>query len=331
MSLLLLNEDELRQTVTIAEAIQAVESAFAAVAQRRMNEVGAFKLDLPQVKGKARVKGAHLEETPYYFVKVNNSFYGNSSVNLPVQTGLVIVFDAATGCPAAILVDNGYLSQLRAGAAGALAARYLANEYLERVAVIGSGNQAYIQLKSLMAIRQVGSVSVWDRSPEQADSYARLLVEDHDLDMEIAPSIEAAASQADLIITATASRKPLLRAEWLKPGVHITAVGSDEPGKQELYPEVLQQADIIVVDSYEQCAVAGELCHALAAGLITRADVRGELADLVTGQTAGRTRSDEITVADLTGLDLHDAAIASLAVEKALFLGLGQRASGTLC
>jgi ornithine cyclodeaminase len=250
---------------------------------------------------------------------------------LPVQTGLVLVFDAATGCPVAILVDNGYLSRLRAGAAGALAARYLANEYLERVAVIGSGNQAYIQLKSLMAIRQVGSVSVWDRSPEQADSYARLLVEDHDLDMEIAPSIEAAASQADLIITATASRKPLLRAEWLKPGVHITAVGSDEPGKQELYPEVLQHADIIVVDSYEQCAVAGELCHALAAGLITRADVRGELADLVTGQTAGRTRSDEITVADLTGLDLHDAAIASLAVEKALFLGLGQRASGTLC
>lgn len=329
MTLLLLTEDEIRQVVTIAEAIEAVERAFVALAEKKMGEAGAFSLHLPQANGAASVKGAYLEETPYYFVQVNNHFAANPARNLPARSGLVAVFESATGAPAAILVDNGYLSGLRAGAAGALAARYLANERLDRVAVIGSGDQAYLQLKALMAVRQVGAVSVWGRSPAQVDSYARRLVEDHDLNMEIAPSIEAAVSRADLVITATASLQPLLRAEWLKPGVHLTAIGSDQPVKQELFPEVLQWADVIIVDSYQQCLARGEVRHAIAAGAITRADVQGELSDLVTGRVTGRTRPDQMTVADLTGLDWQDAAVASLAIEKALFLGLGQQLANT--
>lgn len=330
MSLLILNEDELRQTITIAEAIDAVEAAFIALAENRMHVPGSFTLDLPEVSGKVDVEGAYLSQAPYYVVRVNSSFGNNPGLNLPVQSGLTTVFNAATGQPVAIMVDNGYLTHLRAAAAGALAARYLANQSIEQVAVIGSGHQAYIQLKSLMMVRNIGLVSVWGRSPLSVDSYARRLVEDHDLNIEIAPSLEAAVRRADLIITATSSEQPLIKADWLKPGVHLTAVGSDHPAKQELDVEVLQRADVIIADKLEQCAVAGEIHHALAAGVITRDKIQGELGDLIIGAIPGRTHPDQITVADLTGLEVQDTAVATLALEKAFFLGLGQTVESRL-
>ncbi|MBE7553875.1 MAG: ornithine cyclodeaminase family protein [Anaerolineales bacterium] len=330
MSLLVLTEDELRQIVTIAEAIDAVEAAFVALAESRMHVPGNFTLDLPEVSGQVDVEGAYLSQAPYYVVRINSNFRNNSRLELPIQGGLTAVFDAANGSPVAIMLDNGYLTHLRAGAAGALAARYLANQTLDRVVVLGSGSQAYIQLKSLTAVRHVGLVSVWGRSPLHVDSYARRLVEDHDLNIEIAPSLETAVRQADLIITATSSQQPLLQADWLKPGVHITAVGSNHPNKQELDVAVLQRADVIIADKLDQCAAAGEIHHAMAAGVITLEHVQGELGELITGKIPGRTDPGQITVADLTGLEVQNTAIATLALEKALFLGLGQRVESQL-
>ena len=325
MSILVLNEDELRQTVTIAEAIDAVESAFVALVEGRIHVPGNFTLDLPEVNGKVDVEGAYLSQAPYYVIRISSSFRNNPGLDLPIQSGLVAVFDAANGSPVAIMVDNGYLSHLRAGAAGALAARYLANQSLDHVVVVGSGKQAYMQLRSLMAVRKAGLVSVWGRSPMDVDSYARRIVEDHDLNIEITPSLEAVIPQADLIITATASHEPLIKADWLKPGVHITAVGSNHPTKQELHVDVLQRADVIVVDKLEQCAAYGEIRHALMAGVITLDNVQGELGQLITRKIPGRTRPGQITIADLTGLEVQDTTLATLAFEKARFLGLGQR------
>jgi ornithine cyclodeaminase len=330
MRLIVLNEDELRQLVTIADTVDTVGAAFVALAENRMSVPGDFVMNLPDVKGRVAVKGAYLHETPYYVIKVGSKFLDNPTINLPSQSGLMAVFDAATGFPVAILLDNGYLSKMRAGAAGALAAEYLANKELTQVAVIGTGNQAYIQLKSLMHVRHIGLVRVWGRTPLNADSYARRMVEDHDLYIEIASTVEAAVRGADLIITATHSEQPLIKAEWLKPGVHITAVGSDAPHKQELEPAILQQADLIVTDSLQQCATAGEIYHALRAGLITPEKVQGELGDLIIGRIPDRTHPTQITVADLTGLDVLDATVATLALEKALYLGLGQRAESSL-
>src|SRR5262245_15123408 len=146
MSLLVLTEDELRQIVTITEAIEAVEAAFVALTESRMHVPGSFTLDLLEMSGQVDVEGAYLSQAPYYVVRINSSFRNNPGLDLPVQSGLTAVFDAANGSAVAIMLDNGYLTHLRAGAAGALAARYLANETLNRVVVIGSGNQAYIQL-----------------------------------------------------------------------------------------------------------------------------------------------------------------------------------------
>ena len=273
MSLLLLNEDELRQIVTIAEAIAGVKTAFIASAEGRMHVPGAFTLKLPEVKGEVQVKGTYLNEAPYYVVKVNSEFQDNPSINLPVGSGFTAVFDAATGIAAAIMIDNGYISTIRSGAAGALAAQYLANPHLQNVAVLGSGDQAYMHLKALMQVRQFKTATVWAASPSNADRYARTMVEDHDLDIRIAPTVEAAVSSADLIITATYSPQPLIQADWLKPGVHITAVGNSSRPKQELQLNVLAKAEVIVADQFNQCAVTGEIHHGLLAGVISPAQV----------------------------------------------------------
>ncbi len=330
MSLLVLNEDELRQIVTIPEAIGAVETAFIALAENRLRAPDTFSLPLLDPTSNINVEGVYLREAPYFVVKIRNDFADNPAKNLPIQSGLTTVFAAETGQPIAILLDNGYLSRLRAAAAGALAAKYLANPQLECVAVVGTGQQAYLQLKCLLAVRSPGWVRVWGRSLEGVDSFVRRVVEDHDLNMEIAPSLEAAIRQADLVITATSSQSPLIQADWLKPGAHLTAVGSDSPLKQELATAVFQRAEVIIVDHLDQCAAIGELHHALAAGVITLAQVQGELGQVIVGQIPGRTHPNQITLADLTGLDVQDAAVATLALEKALFLELGQRVEGRL-
>lgn len=325
MSLLLLNEDELRQIVTISEAIDAVQTAFTALAEGRMNVPGDFSMNLPEVKGDVQVQGTYLNQAPYYVISISSYFQDNPALNLPYQSGLTCVFDAATGFPAAIMVDNGYLATIRAAAAGALAADHLANQQIEHVAVIGSGYRAYMQLKSLITVRQIRTVSVWAPSRTGTDNYVNSMIEDYELDIRLAPSIEAAVRVADLIITVEGGQENLIKADWLKPGVHITSIGCNGFLKQELETSVLARADVIITDDFEQCAAFGEIRPALAAGTITKEDVQGDLGDLIIGKIPGRTHPDQITVADLTGLEVQDTVVATQALQKARFLGLGQR------
>lgn len=325
MSLLLLNEDELRQIITITEAITALEQAFAASAREQMNVPGSFRLNLPEVNGEVEVKGSYIQEAPYYVIKINSIFRDNPSIHLPVEGGILALFDAATGLLVGLMVDNGYLASIRMGAVGALAAKYLANETAELAVVMGSGSQAYIQLKSLLAVREIKKVVIWDQSPLDADNYVRHLVEDHHLDVEIATSVEEAVSQADILIIATSSQQSVMKASWLKPGVHITAAGGNSAAKQALDPELFQRADVIIADDLEQSLAQGEIGRALAQNLINRTDIAGELSRVIIGKISGRTRPDQITVADLNGLDSQDTVLATLAMEKALFFGLGQR------
>jgi ornithine cyclodeaminase len=325
MPLLLLNEDELRQTLNLSEAVSVIETAFVASGQGLIIIPGSFTLLLPKSQGQVTVKSTILQESPYYVIKIDNYFKNNAEKSLPAASELTTVFDAVTGFPAAILLDNGYLTKVRSAVVGALATEYLANKQSKVVAVLGAGAQAYVQLKALLAIKPVEQLIVWGASPHNVDSYARRLVEDHDVNITIAASVEAAVSQADIIITTSGSQQPAVRAEWLKPGTHITAVGCSNTEKSDLHTDVLQKADVIVVDSLEYCTSIGEVSHAIASGAITTADVQGDLSSLIQGNISGRTRPDQITLADLTGLDWQDAVIATLAMDKAQFLGLGQQ------
>lgn len=306
-------EPEIRNSISLKDAIPAIEQSLAAYSSGLAILPGVINLDLPEFEGEVHVKAAYLAGHDHYVIKVASGFYKNPLHGLPAGDGLMLVYKAMTGELAAILFDRGYLTDLRTAAAGAVAAKYLARADLRRVAVIGSGVQARLQLLALAEVRTFPEVSVWSRQPENAGRYVKEMAEVFpEVKFHPFPSPEQAVREADLIITATASRQPLIKAEWLEPGVQITAMGSDGPEKQELYPEVLARADFIFCDSVNQCRHLGEVHHALQVGVISEDKISGEIGELVLGRKVGRRSAEDITVADLTGLGIQDAAIAGL-------------------
>jgi len=305
-------EEALRAVMSPDRAVAAMREAFRADGEGRTRVPPVINLDIPAAHGEFHVKTAHIEGVPHVAVKIASGFYDNPAKGLPSGSGLMALFDAATGLPVALLLDNGYLTDVRTGAAGAVAADYLARRTITTVGVIGSGVQARHQVRSLRVVRSFERIVAWSPNRARLDAYCTEMSADG-YDVLAAESIESVCAAADVLITTTPSREPLIRAEWLREGVHVTAVGSDSPGKRELDPICLRRADLVVVDRYSQCAAFGELKPALDAGLIAPEAVV-ELGRLVTGERPGRTSDVQITIADLTGVGFQDTAIASAAM-----------------
>ncbi len=316
---LILREADVRAALDMPSLIDAVERAFVAYSTGRAEVPGVIHLDVPESGGEVHVKAGHLHGEPFYAVKVSSGFAPPDGP--PAADGLVMAFDARNGAPVAFLLDNGFITDARTGAAGGVAARHLAPSKVEVVAVIGTGAQARYQLDALACVRGFGEVRLWGRSPVHARACADDLVGRAGLPERctyaVASSVHEAVEGADVVITCTASREPLVRAEWLSPGAHVTAVGSDGPDKQELDGGVLGRADILVVDGRAQCARIGELHHALDAGAIASADDAAELGEVAARRKPGRTSEDQLTVCDLTGLGVQDVAAAALALARA--------------
>ncbi len=308
-----IDETALRHVITAEHAVDAMREAFRADGEGRTHVPAVINLEVPQAHGEFHVKTALIEGVPHIAVKVASGFYDNPAKGLPSGSGLMAVFDATTGLPVAMLFDNGFLTDVRTGAAGAIAADVLAPSTVAIVGVLGSGLQARHQVHCLRVVRAFLRLVVWSPNRAHVQAYCdemRLA----GYDAAPAPDAESVCREADVLITATPSRAPLVKAEWLHPGQHVTAVGADAPGKQELEAACLDRADLVVVDRFAQCAAFGELRHALDAGLVTRRDVHGELGEVVAGRKPGRTRNDQITIADLTGVGFQDTAIASKAL-----------------
>lgn len=303
------DEIRIRELVAEPEALNAVETAFRALAEDRVVQPPPLGMDLEAVRGEVHVKGAYIQGEDVFAMKVASGFYRNAERGLPTGSGLVLVFDATTGFPVALLEDNGYLTELRTGAAGALAARYLAPERPLRVAVLGAGSQARFQLRAIAGVRTLSSLRVWSPVPDERSAYSLEMESVLGVGVSGAASVEEAVDGADLIVTVTPSRDPLLQPGWLEPGVTVIAVGSDGPEKQELGVEVLGDGTKVVVDSTSQCLALGETHHAVSAGVIQSEDIHAELGELVLGTKAGR-EGDERIVCDLTGVGAQDAAMA---------------------
>lgn len=329
MATLILTEEEIRQAISTAEAIDAVEAAFAALAHQKVSLPGVINFSLPSVdspgtpQGESHVKGAHIAGALHFVLKVANSFPGNRDLGIPINSGLMLAFDAITGVLDAILLDNGYLTDLRTGAAGAVATRYLAPSNIRQAAFVGSGAQARFQFRAIASVRSIPSVSVWSTNPANAEDFAREVVDDRGCQAIVAQTVEAAVRSSDLVVTTTPSRHPIVSADWVQPGTTVIAVGSDAPDKQELDAGLLARADVVIADRLSQCAEFGEIHHALASGVLTADDISGELGDVVVGHIPGRTAHDQVIVCDLTGVGVQDAAIAGLVLEKARLSGLG--------
>ncbi|HET7218205.1 MAG TPA: hypothetical protein VFJ02_09150 [Vicinamibacterales bacterium] len=309
----IIEEAALRAAMTPRIAVDVIRAAFIADGQGRTHVPGVINLDLPQAHGEFHIKTAAIDGVPHIAVKIASGFYDNPSRGLPSGAGLMAVFDAATGMPGALLLDNGFLTDIRTAAAGAVAADLLARPDIDIVGVIGSGVQARMQVHCLATVRRVGAVVAWSPTPGHLVRYCDELNREG-IAARPASSPEDVCRQADLIITATPSRAPIVRSQWLRPGTHITALGADAPGKQELDPECLARADLVVVDRLSQCAAFGELKHAIDRGCFSAAQVHAELGTIAAGRKAGRTTPEQLTIADLTGVGFQDTAIASAAL-----------------
>ena len=323
---LILREPEIRALLDPRGCLQAVEAAFSAYARGQAELPVVINLEVPEHRGEVHVKAGYLHTGPYYAVKIASGFLDNTQLGLPTSDGMVLVFDAVTGAVAALLLDNGYITDLRTAMAGAVAAKHLARATVETVAVVGSGAQARYQIRSLTLVREPREVRVWGRNQEKAAACIEDLSRPTtDLRFVLAPSVREAVKGADVVITVTAAREPLVQADWIARGALIIAVGSDGPDKQELAVEVLARADRIVADSLPQCLRLGEIHHAVEKGAIPKEKVTAELGQITAGLKPGRTSDDEIIVCDLTGVGVQDIAAASLVLQRALQDGKGER------
>ena len=294
----ILRADDVREALSMEACIDAVEAAFIAYSAGRAELPGVIHLDVPEADGEIHVKAGHLHGAPTYAVKVASGFYAEDPAAID---GLVLVFDARTGAPVALLLDGGLLTDVRTGAAGGVAARWLAPQDVESVAVVGTGIQARRQVEALRCVRpDLGEIRLWGRDMDRAMRAA------HDIGAMVSDSVQEAVTGATVVITATASREHLVDAAWVAPGAHITAVGSDGVGKQELDPALLRRADVMAVDSLEQCRQLGELQHAT-----DQADRAVELGRICAGDVAGRTSPEQLTICDLTGVGVQDVAAAN--------------------
>ena len=313
----IIEEAALRKVITPQVAVDAMRGAFRADGEGRAHVPAVINLDVPAHRGEFHVKTALIDGVPHVAVKIASGFYDNPSKGLPSGSGLIAVFDAATGLPAALLLDNGFLTDIRTGAAGAVAAEVLAPAAIGTVGVLGSGLQARHQVRCLRCVRAFQRLVAWSPERTHLDAYIKEM-RGEGFDARAAATPEAVCREADLLITATPSRTPLVQAEWLRPGQHVTALGSDSPGKQELDAACLERADLLVVDRLTQCASFGELRHALDAGLLRPDRVvlaTAELGEIVAGVRPGRTTAQQLTIADLTGVGFQDTAIASKAID----------------
>jgi ectoine utilization protein EutC len=325
---LILREPEIRSLLDPTGCFQVVETAFSAYARGQAELPTVINLEVPEHRGEVHVKAGYVRTDPHYAVKIASGFLDNAQLGLPTSDGMVLVFDAKTGALAALLFDNGYITDLRTGAAGAVAAKHLARATVETVAVVGSGTQARYQIRSLAPVKRFREVRVWGRHKEKAAACIQDLSRQGlatDCRFVLASSVHEAVERADIVITVTASREPLVRHDWIAKGTLVIAVGSDGPDKQELDVEVLARADRIVADSLLQCLRLGEIHHAVEEGAISKDEVTAELGEITAELKPGRTSDDEIIVCDLTGVGVQDVAASSLVLERALKNGKGER------
>lgn len=304
--------DRIVQAVQLDKyAMAAVEAGFAALGRGDVTQPPIMSLDIAEANGEVDIKTAYVKGQAHFAIKISSGFFDNPALGLPSLNGLMIVMSAQTGTVEAVLLDEGYLTDIRTALAGGIAARYLSNEESHRVTLIGAGLQAELQLAALLLVRPIDEVAVWARDADKARTFAERLRTKYSLDVVVHKDIKTACQNADIIVTTTPAREPLLTAEDLPKGVHVTAMGSDSPYKRELCTSVLEQSDRVVVDTRSQSELNGELKVFKGQGLPFEVN---ELGKIITGQATGRVRKDEITVCDLTGTGVQDTAIAAYAL-----------------
>lgn len=319
----ILTERDLRGVIGLdADAVACVEAAFRALATEAVSMPPVLRLDVPDHRGEVDVKTAYVPGIDGFAIKISPGFFDNPKLGLPSLNGMMVLLSSRTGLVEALLLDNGYLTDIRTAAAGAVAARHLARPAAAVAAIYGAGVQAGLQLEALTLVRPIRAARVWARDIGRATVLARRASERLGIVVEAVADAGAAARGADIIVTTTPAERPILMADWLEPGQHVTAMGSDAGHKNELDPRAFAVGDY-VADRLSQTRELGELRHAIAAGLVEAGRAFPELGHVIAGKAPGRRDDSAITIADLTGTGVQDTAIATLARRRAAAAGAG--------
>jgi ornithine cyclodeaminase/alanine dehydrogenase-like protein (mu-crystallin family) len=310
-----LTRSEIEALIDFDAAAQAIKAAYVVTSLGQVNLPPVGHITFAQ-GADCHIKYGHMAGDANFVIKVATGFPENDAKGLPSGNGLVLVLSAVTEMVEAMLHDEMMLTDIRTGIGGAIASRALARADSRVALVVGTGPQARRQIEAHAALMPNLSFQVWGRASTKVD----------DLIADLAPHIgvkraydlEDATRSADVVITATGSKSPILKLDWVQPGTHITAVGADAPGKQELEIGLVARADVLAVDLVAQCLDHGEVSHAAAKGLITADDLH-EIGTLLNGTSLGRVDDSQITMTDLTGIAAQDIAMANtvLAASKA--------------
>jgi len=305
--------ETIKKIVTGLDVIGLMEEGFVAYSEGRAVIPPVGELIFEDPPGETHIKYGYIQGGDHYVIKIASGFYGNPKLGLPSGNGLMLLFSQKTGFLEAVLLDEGHLTDVRTAAAGAVAGKHLAPGNVERIGILGGGVQGRLQLRFLLPVISCRKALVWMRDPAEVDPYLESFA-DSDLEIDVAGSSEEVADRCNLIVTATPSKIPLLTAGRIRAGTHITAIGSDTVDKIELEPEILGDADLVVVDSLPQSETRGEVFQAVKAGTLNRDSVV-ELGAVVGGRVPGRTDDQQITVCDLTGVAVQDLMIAQGVLE----------------
>lgn len=313
-----IREEEVERILEFEDVISAVEAAF------REKGMGSAvmppKLIVPLPGGDIRAMPAYLEGMKIAGVKVVNSHPENRFLGLPTVMATLVVVEPKTGFPVAI-IEATHLTSMRTAAAGALALKLLARRDSAVAALIGAGVQARYQLMAIdRVMKDVKDIYIWSIEPELAERLRDTMSGTIMANLWVVPSPEEAVRDADLIVTCTPSRKPILMDGWIKEGAHINAIGADAPGKQELDPMILKRARIFL-DDWAQGTESGEVNVPIRKGILKVEEIAGEISDLILERIPGRTSPKEITVFCSTGLAIQDIAAASVLLKKLGVMG----------
>jgi len=306
----IIGREEIERILPRVDLLDIMEQGFIAYSRGEVTVPPPGELLFDDPPGDVHIKYGYIHDDDFYVIKVASGFYRNPELGLPSSQGLMLLFDQRTGRLVAVLLDEGRLTDVRTAAAGAVVAKHLAPKVVDCIGIVGAGTQARLQLLHLLPLTGATRALVWSRDKSEFPAYREFFsTAAKHVELRFTTDTREISRDCNLIVTATPAKAPLLKADDIRPGTHITAVGSDTPEKTELEPEILARADVVVADSLAQSKSRGEIFRAVQAGAISRRHLV-ELGRVIENPSIGRQNDEQITVADLTGVAVQDIQIA---------------------
>ncbi len=319
---LILNREEMESLLTLEAVVPVIEKAFVAFADGRTVAYPVVREEVRAHRGIFGIKSGYLMDEEVIGLKAGGFWLGNPERGITAHQSTTVMFDPRTGLPTA-LMDGNHITTIRTAAVGALAARCLARKDARVAAVLGTGTQGIGQAEALCHVLPIETIRAYDPFPRNLQSFTDVF-QARGVAVETFTGAEEAVREVDVIVTATPSKEPVLRADWVKAGTHVSAFGTDTRGKNEVEAALFGQATV-VVDDVAQAVTIGDTQHPVAQGIIGPDDIHATLGEILAGRQGGRTSSDEITLFDATGLAFQDLIAGQLAMTLAEEQGLGKR------